>query len=72
MLAFLQHTHNLIPVMEWELQFSATTGLSMSQTRFALSFLGAVTAGMLIRLISYPKRELQLRNPVCCTWGAPS
>lgn len=59
----LQTRHNFIAPMEWEAQVQQAAGLTLDQTRFALSFLACIIAGILIRL---------LRSPTCKTHAACS
>lgn len=57
----LQHRHNLIPVMDWEVQLQEAGGLTLDQTRFAVAFLLCILAGILIRLIRSPTGGLGTR-----------
>lgn len=52
---------NLIPVMDFEKQFMATSGTTLDQARFAMAFIGALLAGSLIRLLPGAKGAC-----VCC------
>lgn len=69
---------NLIPVMGFEKEAMAATGLTLDQTRFALSFIGAVLSGVLVRWIRAPKGETggqqqqQQEEGGCCDPGGLS
>jgi hypothetical protein len=54
----LQASTNLIPVMGFERELIAATGLTLDQSRFALAFIGAVLSGALMRGIRSPTGAL--------------
>jgi hypothetical protein len=57
MKALFTLSSNVIPVMDYERQFMAISGTTLDQARFALSFIGALLSGFLIRFIPTARGE---------------
>jgi hypothetical protein len=61
-----QVSTNLIPVMGFEREIIAATGLTLDLTRFAIAFFLAVLSGVLVRFVRAPTGELAVW---CCMLG---
>jgi hypothetical protein len=61
----LKTRHNIIPQMEWEVALQDALALTRDQTRFAVSFLGCILAGIVVRALRSPTGRCTLLACAC-------